>query len=250
MIKAAVKAIVRKLGYELVRPDYESRYADFEAFHRDVVKQVGPYTVTTPERIHALIESVRHCIRNHVEGACVECGVYKGGSMMAVALTLLAEGAANRDLYLFDTFAGMPKPGEKDADLWGNKAQDEFAGLKISDESSRWVNCPLDAVRQAMGSTGYPEARIHYVRGLVENTLPQDAPPHIALLRLDTDWYQSTRHELVHLYPRLSANGVLIIDDYGHFMGAREAVDEYFRGHAIAPYLHRIDYTGRLTVKP
>ena len=88
MIKAAVKAIVRKLGYELVRPDYESRYADFEAFHRDVVKQVGPYTVTTPERIHALIESVRHCIRNHVEGAFVECGVYKGGSMMAVALAL------------------------------------------------------------------------------------------------------------------------------------------------------------------
>ena len=250
MIKAAVKSIFRKLGYELVRPDFESRYADFDALHRDVVKRVGPFTVTTPERIHALIESVCHCVRNRVEGAFVECGVYKGGSMMAVALALLAEGVADRDLYLFDTFAGMPKPGDKDADLWGNQAQDEFAGLKITDDSSRWVNCPLEEVRQAMRSTGYPEERIHYVRGLVENTLPQEAPARIALLRLDTDWYQSTRHELVHLYPRLSANGILIIDDYGHFTGAREAVDEYFRGQAIAAFLHRIDYTGRLMVKP
>ena len=96
-------------------------------------------------------------------------------------------------------------------------------------------------------ATGYPAERLHFVEGKVEDTIPEQAPERIALLRLDTDWYESTRHELEHLYPRLSPGGVLIIDDYGHWEGARQAVDEYFKGEV---YLHRIDYTGRLAIKP
>lgn len=90
--------------------------------------------------------------------------------------------------------------------------------------------------------------RVHLVAGPVENTLPDAAPEHLALLRLDTDFYSSTAHELAHLYPRLSEQGVLIIDDYGAWRGAKQAVDEYFHDQPVL--LQRIDWTGRLVVKP
>jgi len=106
-----------------------------------------------------------------------------------------------------------------------------------------------DAVRATLTQSGYPTGRLHFVRGPVETTLPEHAPERLALLRLDTDWYESTRHELQHLYPRLSEGGVLIVDDYGHWEGARRAVDEYFERHPPAPLLNRIDYTGRIAVK-
>jgi hypothetical protein len=84
---------------------------------------------------------------------------------------------------------------------------------------------------------------------MVEETIPQHAPEQISVLRLDTDWYSSTKHELMHLFPRLSKNGVLIIDDYGHWAGARKAVDEYFADQTIQPLLNRIDQTGRACIK-
>jgi O-methyltransferase len=84
---------------------------------------------------------------------------------------------------------------------------------------------------------------------MVEDTLPDQAPERIALLRLDTDWYASTKHELEQLYPRLAEGGVLIVDDYGHYEGARRAVDEYFRAAGEPVLLNRIDFSGRLVIK-
>jgi hypothetical protein len=104
-------------------------------------------------------------------------------------------------------------------------------------------------VKQAVYSTGYNRDKFHFVQGMVEDTLPEKAPEQIALLRLDTDWYESTRHELIHLFPRLSRGGVLIIDDYGDWEGARKAVDEYIAQHNVAILLNRIDHTGRIGVK-
>ena len=109
--------------------------------------------------------------------------------------------------------------------------------------------CSIEQVREAMLSTGYPAQRVHLTKGTVEETLPAAAPEHIALLRLDTDWYASTRHELEHLWPRLVGQGVLIVDDYGHFRGARQAVDEYFAQAGLPVLLSRLDYTGRMLVK-
>jgi hypothetical protein len=106
---------------------------------------------------------------------------------------------------------------------------------------NEWCVAGVQSVRKNVLSTGYPEEKLHLVQGKVEDTLPAAAPERIALLRLDTDWYESTRHELVHLYPRLVPNGVLIIDDYGDWVGAKEAVDEF---------LSRMDNTGRLIIKP
>jgi hypothetical protein len=188
-----------------------------------------------------------------VPGAIVECGVWKGGSMMAAALTLLRLGVSDRDLYLFDTFQGMPPPTQEDVFA----AYDGYNPMRHwrrrarggGPAESTWHYVAASDVRAAVLSTGYPGERVHLVEGRVEETLPAQAPGAIALLRLDTDWYESTRHELETLYPRLSPGGVLILDDYGHYEGARRAVDEYFDAHGDRPLLARVDYTGRVGVK-
>jgi hypothetical protein len=107
----------------------------------------------------------------------------------------------------------------------------------------------LADVKRNMALTGIESDQMIFVKGKVEDTIPNTIPEQIALLRLDTDWYESTKHELIHLYPKLIKKGILIIDDYGHWKGCKEAVDEYFAQHKIHLMLNRIDYTGRLAVK-
>jgi O-methyltransferase len=107
----------------------------------------------------------------------------------------------------------------------------------------------MNDVQTNMKQTNYPFSKIHFVQGKVEQTIPETIPSSIALLRLDTDWYESTYHELVHLFPKLVTGGVLIIDDYGHWQGARKAVDQYFAEQKTPILLNRIDYTGRIAIK-
>jgi O-methyltransferase len=221
---------------------------DFDETDADLCLRVADYTMTTPPRIYALRRAVEYVSTRPIHGAIVECGVWRGGSMMAVALTLLRLGVTDRDLYLFDTFTGMTEPGEEDVKHSGERAADVLAGS--SRESHDWAVASLDQVREAVLSVGYPEDRIHFVQGPVEETLPANAPAEIALLRLDTDWYASTKHELVHLFPRLAPGGVLIVDDYAYWQGARQAVDEYIEENALTLLLNRIDYTARIAVRP
>jgi len=226
-----------------------AQYPDFEPAHLDTLNVVRPYTMTSPERVHALIEAVKYVTRSRVPGAIVECGVWRGGSMMAAARTLLSLGSSERDLYLFDTFEGMSPPSEHDVDMGGQRAGAMLATQSKTDAGSYWCYASLEDVRGALAQVGYPAERVHYVKGKVEETVPAQAPQQIALLRLDTDWYESTQHELRHLFPRLARGGVIIIDDYGHWRGARQAVDEYIAQNQIPLFLHRIDYTGRIGVK-
>jgi len=151
-----------------------------------------------------------------------------------------------RDLYLFDTFEGMPEPGVQDVAYSGKQASEVLR----EDAGSRCADAPLDQVKEVLYGTGYPRGKIHFVRGRVEETIPASAPDKISLLRLDTDWYSSTNHELAHLFPRLSHAGVVIIDDYGHWRASRQACDEYFSQNRIPILLNRIDYTGRIALKP
>lgn len=182
-----------------------------------------------------------------IAGAIVECGVWRGGSMMVVAQTLLDLAKPTYDLYLFDTFDGMPPPTAEDLDCSGTAAGDLLN--RSPRDSNMWGWSSLEQTRSALSSIGYPQERIHFVAGRVEDTLPDRAPERIALLRLDTDWYASTRHELLHLFPRLLPGGVIIIDDYGHWQGARKATDEYLAEQKVPLLLNRIDYTGRIGVK-
>ncbi len=224
--------------------------ADYDDAAVETIRRVRRHTMTSPARLESLIRAVEHVVKAEVPGALVECGVWRGGSMMAVALTLKRLGVTDRDLYLYDTYTGMTRPTPEDVD----SAYDGFSLARMwqrrrSDDGMNWIGVPVEEVREAMASTGYPDARVHLIAGPVEETLPAQAPAEIALLRLDTDWYSSTRHEMEQLYPRLVRGGVLVLDDYGHYPGARRAVDEYLAASGEHLLLQRVDYTGRLAVK-
>lgn len=242
--RAAVE-LLQKRGWGLESP-VQFR-CDMEEAFLDLWDKVSPYTMTSAERGYALYQSTLHIARSGLQGAFVECGVWKGGSALLMILALLSLGIRDRKLYLFDTFEGMPEPGDEDRIAWSGEQvkerwkRNDFASWAISQQEVMDLLC----------STGYPPELIITVAGKVEESLPSfvEEMERPALLRLDTDWYASTRCELELLYPRLRSGGVLIIDDYGHFAGARQAVDEYFSALSRAPLLSRIDYTGRLAVK-
>jgi hypothetical protein len=167
--------------------------------------------------------------------------------MMAAALTLMDEGDTSRELYLYDTFEGMPEPTDADRSYDGVPADVQLSETPKGE--GVWCYSSLDEVKTNLALTKYPAERIHYIQGKVEETLPANNPPPLALLRLDTDWYESTKHELEHLFPLLAEGGFLIIDDYGHWEGARKAVDEFLASSPKKYFLHRIDNTGRLIIK-
>jgi hypothetical protein len=143
----------------------------------------------------------------------------------------------------------MPTPDDVDADFMGVPAADQLAAAAGNRDDLVVAYASLEEVQANVQKVSYPSDLVHYVEGQVEHTIPAQAPAEIALLRLDTDWESSTRHELEHLWPRLAVGGVLIIDDYGHWSGARRAVDAYFADRADAPLLARVDYTGRMGVR-
>jgi O-methyltransferase len=220
---------------------------DYDESAKNIIRAVKPRTMTSPEKLNALIHSVRYVVRNKIPGDIVECGVWRGGSMMAVAKTLIEMGDADRHLHLYDTFEGMSEPTQHDRRQDGRSAADM---LSTADRSSPiWAYASLEDVQQTMRESEYPADRIHYYKGKVEDTIPATIPDRISILRLDTDWYESTKHELKHLWPRLVPGGVLLIDDYGWWDGARRAVDEWQEEIRSPVLLLRMD-EGRVTVKP
>jgi hypothetical protein len=220
---------------------------DFDDELKDIINAARPYTMTSNDKLHALITAARYIRDHQIAGDVVECGVWRGGSMHAVARTLLSGGDTERDLYLFDTFEGMPPPEENDVRQDGRSAQE------LLDEGTReqtiWAYASLEDVKAGFQTVPYPTERVHFVQGKVEDTVPQEAPEKIALLRLDTDWYSSTKHELEQLYPRLVSGGVLILDDYGWWQGARQATDEWLRESGAQLLLWRAG-SGRVAIKP
>jgi hypothetical protein len=241
-VRSTARRAILRTGYD-VRHVHAPEWADFTDEQRALYADVQPYTQTSRERVVTLADAVQYIVRRGIPGDFVECGVWLGGSAMVIAKTLLAVGADDRRIWLYDTFGAMPQPGQ--ADLEVNR---DFTGRL---PPKRTLQAPhgryLPRVRENMQSTGYPPELVTYVCGMVEETIPETMPAAIALLRLDTDWYSSVAHELEHLYPLVSPAGVLIVDDYGHFQGARKAVDEYFAHSPIL--LTRVDYTGRMAVK-
>lgn len=248
--RTAAEGLLRPFGYCLAPIEREHAIApeQFDAEHRRIIDLVRPYTMTSPERIAATCQAVDYVVKYDVPGDFVECGVWRGGNTMAAALSYLRHGSRLPDLYLFDTFEGMSEP--TDVDRAAGSHESAAALLARAEKGSElWARASLEDVRRNLATIDYPSAQIHFVKGMVEKTIPSGAPARVAVLRLDTDWYESTRHELEHLFPRLSPGGVLIIDDYGHWEGARRAVDEYFITQRAPILLARIDYTGRIGVR-
>ncbi|WP_433398281.1 TylF/MycF/NovP-related O-methyltransferase [Streptomyces sp. CA-146814] len=240
----APKPAAKKPTAKKAAPAFPEDYDD-EA--RDIIRAVKPYSMTSPERLNAFILATRYIARHDIPGAVVECGVWRGGSMQACAKTLLSVGETERDLYLFDTYEGMTPPTAEDLRRDGRPAQ-ELLDAQGKDRPI-WAVASLEDVQAGFENVPYPKERIHYVQGRVEDTVPEQAPEQIAILRLDTDWYASTKHELEHLYSRLVSGGVLLIDDYGYWQGSRQAVDEFLDKTGERLLLLRMD-EGRIAVKP
>jgi len=244
-VKALARSLLRKMGVLPAPPD---RFPDISPATRSIVERCRPYTMTSDERLVAVCAAVDHVARAGIAGDFVECGVWKGGSSMAAALTFLEHGCDDVELHLYDTFEGMTEPTEADYRPGsGTRARDMYDEIARTDGA--WCHSPLDEVAANMAATGYPMDRVHLIKGKVEDTIPTAAPEAISILRLDTDWYESTRHEMEHLFPRLAHGGVLIVDDYGYWAGAKKAIDEYIAAHGLTLMLHRIDAEGRIAIK-
>jgi hypothetical protein len=223
---------------------------DITPWERVLLAEIATFTAQTPDAATALIRAVEYVLDAGIEGDFVECGVFMGASVVLMARTLLKRNVSDRKIWLYDTFEGMPEPSEKDVfydgtrllDIWKRKKRPNSIG---SDD----VYGPEEKVEENCRRTGYPRNNLIFVKGLVEDMIPERAPGKIALLRLDTDYYASTKHELEHLYPRLVKGGVLIIDDYGAHKGSQLATDEYIREHNLRLFLCRVNEHVRFAVK-
>lgn len=242
----------RLFGYNLVKVPFETMPLpyDMDPKFEEIYKLTRPYTMASLARMYGLYEAINYVVKNNIPGDFVECGVWKGGCSMIAGLTLRNAGDSGRRLWLYDTYSGMTQPTVKDVQAGGaSAALPVWRKSKQENGANDWNYASIDEVKENMMSTGYPEENTILVQGKVEETIPDRAPGEIAVLRLDTDWYESTYHELKYLFPKLSPHGVLILDDYGWWKGSREATDQYIAENNIQMLLNRIDSSCRMGIK-
>ena len=228
-------------------PDLKTLIPEIADWQREMILSVRPYTMTEPTALWATLQAVQHAIDHRIDGDFVECGVWRGGNTILAALLRKRLGG-DFSIYAFDTFAGMTAPTEHDAKP--GKSLDvaaKFAALEKGDHND-WCYASLEDVRRNF-QTLVGDDSLKTVKGPVQETLVDQTnlPERIAVLRLDTDFYDSTKIELEVLWPRVVSGGIVMIDDYGVWAGARKAVDEYFEGQHV--WLHRVDRQVRLIVK-
>jgi len=222
-----VPRVARKLRDLLVRDEFG-----------DLYDAVRPYTMLNHSRAHSLYEGVRQVVARDIPGDIVECGVARGGSaaLMALALGDQKQNARSRKIFAFDTFAGLPPPTIDDPDYelarhWTGKCRGDEAEVR--------------ALFHELGVADITEC----IKGTFRETLPRWESGPIALLHLDGDWYESIRVCLEQLWDRVSPGGIVQVDDYGAWAGARKAVDEFIATRKIAAPLKYIDPTGRQLIK-
>ncbi len=248
MIVKHLNKIFKKIDLRIDKISTQNITPDMEGEFLTAYAKCKSFSMTSPQRMYSAYKATEYIIKNNIPGDLVECGVWKGGSIMIMLEKLIQLKEMNRKIFLYDTFEGMSEPTEKDVEVTGKLAR-TFWQKKQKGNSNEWCFAGLKEVQENMKRTNYPFDNFVFIKGKVEDTIPKEIPNKISLLRLDTDWFESTYHEMKHLFPLLSKNGILIIDDYGHWKGSREAVDKYFEEHNIFPYLNRVDYSGRIYLK-
>ena len=195
-------------------------------------------------------DAVRYILDNNIEGAIVECGVGEG-NFESVCITELVQRNLTRDIYMFDTFGGLTVPGVNDYTstetpfykMTNEEVVEEWNKHVVTDKVNNWCYCSKERVEERLNEFNYDQSKLHYVVGDVMDTLalPANIPEKIALLRLDTDWYESSKFELQKLYGNVVSGGLIIFDDYHHWMGQKKAVDEFFLEINHAPSLIQVD---------
>lgn len=195
----------------------------------EIIRFVGPFTSVSKERLINVLNLVTKIHQSKLEGDFIEIGVWRGGIIMAMALKCKQLGMT-RKIHAYDTFEGMTAPTANDVDLNGAAAVNILAAVKC--ESS------FEDTKRNIDMADYPHIEYH-VGDILKAT---QVPSQIALLRLDTDWYESTRFELEVFEPNVVSGGYIVVDDYGHWQGCKKAVDEFMVGKDVA--IQKIDYTG------
>jgi O-methyltransferase len=240
-----------KVGLQVSRTNKTLLPIEATETDRAIIDEVRPFTMTSPQRIWSLLEAVRYVVEADVPGDFAECGVWRGGSVMAMARKLSTLGQENRRIWLYDTFAGMTPPSASDIEVaTGQSAAQLMSQTQVGDGNNVWAFATRADVEANLRLTGYPTTHFTLIEGDVAATLKESVPDQLAVLRLDTDWFESTQISLELLYPRLVPGGVCILDDYGHWQGARAAVDQYFDSLGARPLMMPIDYSGRILLKP
>jgi O-methyltransferase len=195
-----------------------------------LTKVIQPHTLVDPERIHSLYTLAQRIEEERIPGDVLECGVYNGGTA-AILARVATRSKLGRTVWLFDSFQGMPPTTEVD-------------GL----EAQEWVGKVLgsrDRVQDLLRRAGADLRRVRIVEGLFQDTFPAVQIPQIALLNIDADWYESVKLCLEKFYDFIVKGGFVSIDDYGHWPGCREAVDQFFRQRGLSYPLHKVDYSAR-----
>lgn len=258
MIKQSIKRAFALTGFELHRRsgyDYTTvAPVEFSKADLDVLRYVteNRLTMGSRERVVATINACKHAVQAGIEGDFVECGVWRGGNSIAAKLTFENYGS-DKKVWLFDTFTGMTPPTEHDTTRFSEKSAVERFDEAQAGEHNEWCFASLEDVQANFKLAGANLAGARFIAGDVTKTLAdsENVPDALCVLRLDTDFYDSTKAELEVLYPRLSVGGSLLIDDFGHWDGARRAVEEYVATlpPKSRPLLHYTDYSGRMGVK-
>lgn len=221
---------------------------EINRYEEKLIQTTLKYSMTSVPSIWALIKATNYIIKNKIPGDFVECGIWKGGNIILIK-KLLVNLNISRKIFCYDTFEGLTEPDARD-EPWHNRYKTKEVWKKKNKKNyNNWCYSSYDSVLNNFKKELKNQKNIKLIKGKVEETLKikKNLPKKISLLRLDTDWYKSTKIELEKLYPLLAKGGVLLIDDYGHWKGARKATDEYFKNSKIL--MSRIDYTCRMIIK-
>ena len=249
-----LKSLLKKINYSLIKNepinlDYE--FPESSKFEKDLFNKICPeYTMTSPDRIFALMASINFIIQHNVAGDFVESGVWRGGNLILFQ-KFIEKYNLDKKIYAYDTFEGMSEPGKIDETFKGESSIDLLNKLfkKKTDrkENILIADCSIEQVQENFKKFSNINNLI-CIKGEVEKTLnfKENLPNKISILRLDTDWYSSTKKELEVLFPLLEKNGILILDDYGFWKGHRKAVDEYFSDKKVT--IFKIDFNGRMVI--
>ena len=250
--KFAVLIAFRKAGYDIKRTDgkHGLNISEANAFDLETIQLASRFSMQSSERMWALINSTKYVVNNNIPGHFVECGVYKGGSALIIARTLKSMNVTDRHIYLYDTYEGMTQPRDVDRKQGTETLASEMLAMTPKGNGENvWAYSSLEAVSDFVAHLDYPNDYFHLIKGDVMQTLEDKLPDNISLLRLDTDWYESTKKELQKLYPLVTCGGVVIIDDYGHWSGSKLAVNQFLEESSLNPLMNYIDYAGRLWIK-